>query len=82
MDPNANCGMRKPGQDVLLSIGSIARAGSGFAAAIQYVPAAQASAACTAKTFANAPVTKANLTLDWDGSAMTITPKFNFAPSS
>jgi hypothetical protein len=45
------------------------------------VPAAQADAACKAKTFANAPVSKATLALGWDGSSVTIAPGYNFAPS-
>jgi hypothetical protein len=82
LNPNANCGMRKPGQDVLLSIDALSRDGSGYAAAIHYMPAAQAEAACKAQAFANAPVSKTMLTLDWDGTAMSINPKFDFAPSS
>jgi len=83
MDANANCGLRKSdSQDVLLSIDNIARLGTGFAAQIDYVAAADAKTACNAKNFANAKVSKTTLTLTWDGSAMQITPKFNFAPSS
>jgi hypothetical protein len=83
MDPNANCGLRtSASQDVLLGIDAIARSGAGYAVQIEYVPAATAEDACKSKNFANAPVSKTTLTLDWDGSAAQITPGFNFAPSS
>ena len=83
MDANANCSLRKSaGQAVLLGIDGIARSGAGYAAQIEYVPAAQAEAACTAKAFPGAPVSRTTLILTWDGSAMQITPSFNFAPSS
>jgi hypothetical protein len=80
MDPEANCAQRKAAsQDVLLSVDSITRSGTGYAAQVEYVPAAVADAACKAKNFANAPVSKTTLALSWDGSAMHITPIFNFA---
>ena len=83
MAPNANCGLRTAAsQDVLLGIDSVARAGTGYTAQIEYVPAAQAEAACGIKNFAAAPVSKITLTLTWDGSAMRITPSLNVAPAS
>jgi len=83
MDPEANCGLRKSAsQDVLLGIDGIARSGAGYAAAIEYVPASLAEAACKAKNFANAPVTKTTLALSWDGSKMALPQSFNFAPGS
>ncbi len=83
MDSNANCGLRKSAnQDVLLGIDNIARAGTGYAAQIDYVAAADAEIACKEQKFANAKVSKTTLTLTWDGNAMQIAPEFNFAPSS
>jgi hypothetical protein len=83
MDANSNCGLRtSPSQDVLLSIDSVARSGADYAVQIQYVPAATAEAACKAKNFINAPVSKTSLTLSWDGSTAHITSSFNFAPGS
>jgi hypothetical protein len=83
MDPNANCALRKAAdQDVLLDIDGIARSGTGYAVQIEYMPAAQAEAACKSKNFANAPVSKTSLTLSWDGNAAHIASGFNFAPSS
>ncbi|WP_297494106.1 hypothetical protein [Acidocella sp.] len=83
MDPNANCALRKSAsQDVLLGIDSIARAGAGYAAAIEYVPASIATAACASKSFASAAVSKTTLIMNWDGSAMHITPALNVAPGS
>jgi hypothetical protein len=81
IDANENCNLRKSGQDVLLGITAVARAGPGDTAQIAYVPAAVANAACQAKNFANAAVTKTSLALSWDGRAMHIAPGFNFAPS-
>lgn len=82
MDANANCALRKPGQDVLLGIDAIARAGNGYTARISYVPAATAAAACKAKNFVNAPVSEADLGLSWDGDRLTITPGHDFAPAA
>lgn len=82
MDPNANCSLRtSANQDVLLGIGPLARAGTGYTARIDYVPAATATAACAAKTFGNVLVTKGTLRLDWDGSRITVAPGYDFAPA-
>ena len=81
MDPNANCALRtSANQDVLLSIDSVSRNGTGYAAQIEYVPAAQADAECKAQNFGAAPMSKGTLALSWDGSTITVAPGFNFAP--
>jgi hypothetical protein len=81
MDANANCGQRKDGQDVLLSIDSVSRAGAGLVVNVQYVPGNIADAACKAKSFGSAPVSKAALPVSWDGSAAKVTTApHNFAP--
>lgn len=80
MDPEANCGLRNAAdQNVLLSIDSLARNGSGFTAAIHYVPASLAQTACAAKNFASAKVSTGTLTLDASG---TITSPLTFAPAA
>jgi hypothetical protein len=80
MDANANCGQRKPGQDVLLSIDSVARDGAAFEVLVQYVPAATADAACQAKSFGTVAVTKTALPVSWNGSAAQVTTSpHNFA---
>lgn len=82
MDPNGNCGLRKSAdQDVLLGIDSIARSGLGYTAQIDYVPAAIAEAACQAKDFTKAAVSKTVLSLMWNGNEITIQPAYQFAPS-
>ncbi len=82
MAPEANCGLRKSSdQAVLLGISSLAHAANGATAQVEYVPAAQAATACAAKGFANAATQKATLTFAWDGSALAISPKLNFAPA-
>lgn len=81
LDPNANCGLRKADQAVLLGIDSLARGGSFATAQVEYVPADKADAACKAKSFANAATQKATLALSWDGSSVSISPDMHFAPA-
>ena len=83
MDQNANCGLRRAAdQAVLLGINGLARTGNGYVAQISYVPAATAEAACKAKTFPSAPVTKGSLPLSWNGSAVQVSSDHKFAPAA
>lgn len=81
MNAEQNCTARKDGQDVLLSIDSVSRAGAGLVVNVQFVPANIADAACKAKKFASTPESKVALPVSWDGSAAKVTTSpYKFAP--
>jgi hypothetical protein len=84
LSPNDNCTLRKSSnQAVLLSIDSLRRAPApDFAVAgINYVTAADASAACAKGDFAAAPTTTGALRLQLTGENVTIVPGLNVAPA-
>lgn len=81
VDPNRNCQNRSGDEAVLLAIVALRPAPGGASAQISYVSAEDARAACLAQSFAKAPVQQATLALHWNGSAMSVSPSFDFAPA-
>ena len=81
VNPNGNCQNRSGDEAVLLAVGDLRPATGGASAEISYVRADDARAACLVQNFAKAPVEQAALALRWNGSALTMSPAFNFAPA-
>ena len=79
VNPNGNCQNRSGDEAALLSIGNLRPAPGGASAQISYVTPDDAQAACLAQNFAKAPVKQAVLALRWNGSAIKLSPAFNFA---
>jgi hypothetical protein len=80
MDPEANCGPLQPGQAVLLGIDSVTRAGGGFSAQVEYVPANMAQPLCAEHKFEQVTPIVTFLPVSADATQVSLPVTFAPAP--